>query len=176
MIWFYGKDQKKRHVISHTKQIGEVKGSTRKIYKQKGTGRARHGSVRGAQFVGGGIIFGPNKHKVCAYKMNKKVKEAALLSALASKYKSESIVIYEHLQSETNRSQDFLKMYGNSFLSKKTLLVDSNFDDKIINATNNIKNVDRLNILGLNVLDIVNHERICFSERAFNICIGRFSK
>lgn len=165
---------KKRSPISHTKEISEVKGSTRKIYRQKGTGKARHGSIRGAQFVGGGIIFGPNKNKVYEYKVNKKVKKIALLNALALKFKDKSIIVHEHLKLNTNKSKDFLNMYGDKILSEKILFIDSNFDDNFVKSIRNNHKVDKLCLAGINVLDIIKHDKIYFSEDAFNNVLARF--
>lgn len=165
---------KRRFPISHTKEISEVKGSTRKIYRQKGTGKARHGSIRGAQFVGGGIIFGPNKDKVYEYKINKKVKKIALLNALALKCRDKSIIIHEHLKLNTNKFKDFLKMYGDSILSDKVLFVDSNFNDNFVKSIRNNHKVDKLPSRGINVLDIIKHDKIHFSEDAFNSILARF--
>lgn len=165
---------KKRSPISHTKEISEVRGSTRKIYRQKGTGKARHGSIRGAQFVGGGIIFGPNKNKVYEYKINKKVKKIALLNALALKFKDKSIIVHEHLKLNTNKSKDFLNMYGDKILSEKILFIDSNFDDNFVKSIRNNHKVDKLCLAGINVLDIIKHDKIYFSEDAFNNVLARF--
>jgi large subunit ribosomal protein L4 len=165
---------KKRSAISHAKEISEVRGSTRKIYRQKGTGKARHGSIRGAQFVGGGIIFGPNKNKMYEYKINKKVKKIALLNALALKFKDKSIIVHEHLKLNTNKSKDFLNMYGDKILSEKILFIDSNFDDNFMKAIRNNHKVNKLCLAGINVLDIIKHDKIYFSEDAFNNVLTRF--
>ena len=165
---------KRRSPISHAKGISEVKGSTRKIYKQKGTGKARHGSIRGAQFVGGGIIFGPTKNKVYEYKVNKKVKKIALLNALALKYRDKSITVHEHLKVETYKFKDFSKMYGDKLSSQKTLFIDSNFDDNFVKSIGNNHKVDKLCLAGINVLDIIKHDKIHFSEDAFNGILARF--
>ena len=165
---------KKRSPISHTKEISEVRGSTRKIYRQKGTGKARHGSVRGAQFVGGGIIFGPNKNKVYEYKVNKKVKKIALLNALALKFKDKSIIVHEHLKLNTNKFKDFSNMYGDKISSEKVLFIDSNFDDNFVKSIRNNHKIDKLCLAGINVLDIIKHDKIYFSEDAFNSVLARF--
>jgi len=159
---------KNRRAISHKKEISDVRGSTRKIYKQKGTGRARHGSIRGAQFVGGGIIFGPTKDRKYTYKINKKVKKIALINALALKYKEKSISVYEQLKVEDNKSRSFLSKHISNFSLKKVLLVDTVFDTNLVLSVRNFNNFNRLKVVGLNVLDIMKHSRIYFSEQAFN--------
>ena len=164
----------KRSATTHVKEISEVRGSTRKIYKQKGTGRARHGSVRGAQFVGGGIIFGPSKDKVYKSKVNKKVKKIALLNALALKYKEKSIIIREHLKMKTNKFKDFSKVYGDKMSSQKILFIDNKFDDNFVKSTRNNHKFNVLNSIGINVLDLIKHDKIYFSEEAFNTVLARF--
>lgn len=172
VLW---QQSKKRHPISHTKGISEVQGSTRKIYKQKGTGRARHGSIRGAQFIGGGIIFGPTKKKNYTYKLNKKVKKTALLHALASKFKDDSLVIYEYLKVKTPKLKDFLKIYNHKLFPNKVLFIDKKFDINLIRSMKNITKFKQLSVSGINVLDIINHDKVCFSEEAFNDVINRYA-
>jgi large subunit ribosomal protein L4 len=145
---------KKRSAIAHAKEISEVRGSTRKIYKQKGTGRARHGSNRRVQFRGGGVVFGPTKDRVFDYKINKKVKKLALLNALALKFKDKS----------------FINMYGSS---KKMLFIDNEFNENFVKSTKNMFNVDVLPAIGLNVLDLIKHDELHFSENAFNSVLER---
>lgn len=164
---------KRRSPISHTKEISAVKGSTRKIYRQKGTGKARHGSIRGAQFVGGGIIFGPSKNKVYDYKVNKKVRKIALLHSLSLKYKSNSIFIHDKLTVQTSRFKDFVEIYGKRVLTQKTLFISDSFDDKFIMATRNNYRVKVLCLSAINVLDIIKSDIIIFSENAFENIVGR---
>jgi len=165
---------KRRLPISHTKEISEVSGSTRKIYRQKGTGKARHGSIRGAQFVGGGIIFGPNKNRSYAYKINKKVRKAALHHALALKCKNNSIIIRDNLVSRTNKFKDFVSVYGSKILTQKTLFVSDSFSDNFIMSMRNNHKASALNTLGINVLDIIRNDTIIFSEDAFYNILKRF--
>ena len=164
---------KKRKTISHTKGVSEVRGSTRKIYRQKGTGRARHGSNRRCQFRGGGIVFGPNKNKVYTYKINKKVKKIALLNALALKVKENSISIHEHFEIKDSKAKAFVNMYNCGINSKKILFIDNDFSDNFIQSTGNLHNVDRLLTIGVNVLDLVKHNEIHFSENAFKTVLER---
>ena len=163
-----------RLAISHAKTISEVRGSTRKIYRQKGTGKARHGSIRGAQFVGGGIIFGPDKRKSYKTKINKKVKKIALLHALALKFKANAIVVHKHLKVNGSKFKDFIKMYGNEILEHKTLFIDKSFDSNFLKSVRNNYKLDILESIGVNVLDIVTHDKIFFSEESFIEISQRF--
>jgi large subunit ribosomal protein L4 len=164
---------KKRSAIAHAKGISEVRGSTRKIYRQKGTGRARHGSIRGAQFRGGGIIFGPSNESVFTYKINKKVKKIALLNALALKLKNKSIIIHESFEIKDGKTKTFINMYGSKSSSNKMLFIDSDFSKDFINSTKNFPNVDRLCAAGVNVLDLIRCDEIHFSEQAFKSIVER---
>ena len=170
ILW---QQSKKRLAISHSKGISEVQGSTRKIYKQKGTGGARHGSIRGAQFVGGGIIFGPNKNKVYLRKINKKIKKMALLNALAFKYNEKSIFIYENFKINTCKFKNFLQLFNNEFSFEKVLFIDYDFSFNFIKSISNNKNISILKLDGINVLDIIKNNKIFFSENAFNAMILR---
>lgn len=114
----------KRQGTASTKTRGEVKGSTRKIYRQKGTGRARHGDIKAPIFVGGGIVGGP-KPKDYSLKLNKKQKRRALFSALSLKLKEKSIIGVESKETgkriKTKSSQKFLNLLG--FNRQQVLLV-----------------------------------------------------
>lgn len=162
-----------RHPISSTKGISQVRGSTRKIYKQKGTGNARHGSIRGAQFVGGGIIFGPNAKKNYNTKINKKVKKLALLHALACKYRNKSITIYSNLNVSSLRYKEFTDLYGKNIGTYKTLFIDTNVGDNLKKCTRNNHKLDTINAVGINVLDIMRHDQLCFSSESFNVTMRR---
>ena len=164
---------KKRGSISHTKGVSEVRGSTRKIYRQKGTGRARHGSIRRGQFRGGGIIFGPNKNKIFHYKVNKKVKKIALLNALALKFREKSISIHEYFETKDGKTKTFINMCSYNGSSKKVLFIDNDFSENFIKSTKNLYNVNRLPTVGINVLDLIKHDKVHFSEGAFKNILER---
>ena len=165
---------KKRNVISHTKGVSEVKGSTRKIYKQKGTGRARHGSNRRVQFRGGGIVFGPDKNKVFQYKLNKKVRKIALLNALSLKLKEKSIKVHECFEIKDSKTKTFINMYNcHSSCSKKVLFIDNSFSEDFVKSAKNLYNVNRLPTAGINVLDLIKHNEIHFSEDALKNVLER---
>jgi large subunit ribosomal protein L4 len=165
---------KRRSVISHTKEISEVSGSTRKIYKQKGTGRARHGSIRGAQFRGGGIIFGPNKDRNFSFKLNKKVKKIALKHALASKIKDGAIILHEELSFPVNKTKDFFKEYSKDKKNISLLFVDEVFNDNFLISSKNIHGVNNLPSMGLNVLDLMKYKEVHFSKKSFSNVLERF--
>ncbi|MEG0327266.1 MAG: 50S ribosomal protein L4 [Erysipelothrix sp.] len=150
-----------------TKNRTEVRGGGRKPWRQKGTGRARQGSIRSPQWRGGGIVFGP-KPRSYKYNLNRKVRRLALRSALSQKVIDTNVTVVENLEFTTIKTKDFLNVMSALELNNKTLFVVTNEED----ATNaylsmrNLPNTMLLNVEGLNVYDIVNADRLVFTEKA----------
>jgi len=155
---------KKRSGTHSSKEIGDVEGSTRKIYKQKGTGRARHGSIRAPQFRGGAVIFGPHPRSH-EFSLNKKVRKLGLISALSLKKQENSIIVLDELK---------VNEYKVSLISKKLkrfgiigcLLVDDVVDKIVLGSISNLPHVDMLPVCGLNVLDILKHDKLILTVNA----------
>lgn len=140
------------------KGISDIAGSTRKIYKQKGGGRARHGSNRAPQFRGGAIIFGPCTHSH-SFKINKKVRKAALRMALSMKYAEGSLFISDKISLEdckTKSLKDKLSIFANT----SVLMIDDVIDQNLKCAVANLKNCDVLPVNGINVIDLLKREKI----------------
>jgi large subunit ribosomal protein L4 len=149
------------------KNRGEVRGGGRKPWRQKGTGRARTGSIRIPHWRGGGVVFGPTPRKY-GFKLNRKVRKLALCSALSQKVLDSEMLVVENLTFDTIKTKDFIKFASNLDLNRKTLFVVSN-DEDVDNAYYSMRNVQGniiLNLEGLNVYDIVNSNRIVFTEKA----------
>ncbi|MDR2724244.1 MAG: 50S ribosomal protein L4 [Holosporaceae bacterium] len=152
-----------------TKDRGGVSRSTRKIYKQKGTGRARHGARTANIFVGGGIVFGPvpRSHK---FKVNKKVRDLAIKSLLSIKMRENNIIVCEDLNIETSKTKNLQECLRQLDI-KSALFVDVSSDCRNFkNACSNIHKIDVLPILGFNVYDGMLHEKIIFTRGAVD-CI-----
>lgn len=149
---------KARSGCHKTKQRNEVSGSTRKIYRQKGTGQARHGSIKAPVFIGGGIVFGPvvRSH---AYSLNKKIRSLALKIALSVKHATNSLVVLDSAKTATGKTKELAGKVS-AFGFKSALIVDEKFDDSFKKSATNIKGLDVLPVCGLNVLDIVKHEKL----------------
>lgn len=147
-----------------TKQRSEIKGTTKKVYKQKGTGQARHGSKKAPIYVGGGIVFGPvvRSH---AYKLNKKVRKLALRVALSLKLKEKSFIVLDNVNVESEKTADLSKKIKN-FDSKSVLIIDSTVNEKLKLSSRNLKNVDVLPVEGMNVYDILKHEKLLMTVDA----------
>jgi large subunit ribosomal protein L4 len=161
MEWQRSKSRSGSH---KTKQRNEVTGSTRKIYKQKGTGQARHGSIKAPIFVGGGIVFGPlvRSHE---YKLNKKVRSLGLRVALSKKLSDKGLLVIDDAKMESYKTvalADQLKKLGIG----SALIVDSGLDDNLVKAAASLKSIDVLEVAGINVLDIMSHNFLILSTKA----------
>ena len=164
---------KRRSGCHKTKQRSEVQGSTRKIYRQKGTGQARHGSIRAPIFRGGGIVFGPlvRSHE---YKLNKNVRDLGLKTALSLKLKNNSIIILDHADIKSHKTADLSKQVGN-FGEKSMLFIDVTPNDNLKRATANLYKIDVLPVIGINVLDILQHEKLILTVEALKKIEERFA-
>ena len=165
----------KRKTISHVKEKSDVRKSTRKIYKQKGTGKARHGSLKANQMRGGGITFGPNKKKIYAYKINKKIKKKAIFNTIALKYKERSVLIYREINSNNYKVRMFYKIYGNFFkLNRKIVFIDNVKNLYLLKSINNNFKLNTVQLNGINVLDMITNKLICFSKKSFIKLLSNF--
>ena len=149
----------KRQGTQKTKTRSEVSGGGKRPYRQKGTGRARHGSERSAQYVGGGIIFGPN-HRSYSYTLPKKVKRLALKSALSSKVASQEMIVLDALSLEAIKTKEIVKVLAALKTGKKTLIVLPEKDDVVYRSARNIAGVKTTLVSTLNVYDILNCDSI----------------
>jgi len=149
-----------------TKTRSEVSGGGRKPWRQKGTGRARQGSIRATQWRGGGIVFGPTPRDY-SKKMNKKERRLALLSALSYKLKGEELMVLDNLNLETPKTKDFVEMLNNLKLNdKKVLFVTSELEDNLLLASRNLSEILVLANDEINTLDIVNADYMVVTEDA----------
>ena len=156
----------KRQGTHKTKQRADIKGSTRKIKKQKGTGTARAGSIKNPIFRGGGRIFGPTPRDY-TQKVNKKVKRLARKSALSIKAKEKSIFIVEDFQMEKPSTKEFIKMLSALGLSgKKNLFVLEELNKNVYLSSRNLKNSNVVINSELNTYGISNANNLIISEGA----------
>tara|TARA_Y100000588_G_scaffold299291_1_gene320563 strand:- start:205 stop:828 length:624 start_codon:yes stop_codon:yes gene_type:complete len=167
--WQLAKRQSGTHKV---KERGEVRGSTAKIYRQKGTGRARHGSKKVSQFVGGGVTFGPvvRSH---AFALPKKVRRLALRCALSSKQSEGKLVILDSAQLQEPKTKilsDKVKAFGWS----SVLIVDSaDLDENLQLAAGNLGSVDVISSEGANVYDILKRDFLVLTTAAVSDLEGR---
>lgn len=156
-----------RQGTADVKNRSEVRGGGRKPWRQKGTGRARQGSIRSPQWKGGGVAFGPTPRSY-AYRLNRKVRRLALRSALSQKVLDKNALVLDKLTMEEIKTKEFVKLMEALELDKKTLFVAS-VDEDIENAflsMRNIKNALLLTVEGLNVYDVMNAEKLVMTEAA----------
>lgn len=152
-----------RQGTAKTKTRAEVSGGGRKPYKQKGTGRARQGSIRSPQWVGGGTVFGPLP-RTYEKKMNKKERKLAMLSALSTKYQDKELVAVESLALESNKTKEFAKALEAIKVNKSCLVVTNEENANLLMASSNLKNVTVVTPDKLNVLEIMLNENLVVDE------------
>lgn len=156
----------KRQAGTHqTKEIGAVSGTTKKMYKQKGTGGARHGSKRGAQFRGGGIIFGPVTRDH-GYDLPKKVRKLGLKMALSEKAKQGNLIVVEELALDKAKTKLALKQFGHLDGATALLVDDQAVNENMKNAVANLNTMDILPQIGANVYDILKKDKLIITVAA----------
>ncbi|KAK2392190.1 50S ribosomal protein L4, chloroplastic [Trifolium repens] len=170
VLWQRAKRQQGTH---STKTISEVSGTGRKPWNQKGTGRARHGSLRGPQFRGGETKHGP-KPRSHAFKLNKKVRRLGLKIALSARAAEGKLLVFEDLEVPTHKTKNFLNYFKQLEDTKKLLIVDGGpINEKLKLATQNLHYVNLLPAIGLNVYSILLHDTLVMSKEAVNSIVGR---
>jgi large subunit ribosomal protein L4 len=151
------------------KTRAEVHGASRKLHKQKGTGGARKGNIRNPLYKGGGTVFGPKPHGY-DFKLNRKVKDLAKMSALSFKAKENSIVVVEDINLETPKTKDFQDILINLDVAfKKILFVMPEYNDNVYMSFRNIPAVNGTLMSDLNTYDIVNADVLIMTEAAAKI-------
>ncbi len=158
----------KRRAGTHsTKRIGEVRGSSKKVWKQKGTGQARQGSRKAPHWVGGSSVFGPRPRDY-EYNMTKKTKKAALRSALSLRASEQKLVVLDAFSSDgkTKSVATVLAALGSAQPSAKVLVVDSKDNQLLARGAKNLASSKWLAPEGLNVYDILRHETLVLTQAA----------
>lgn len=161
-IRVYATNQK--HLTGSTKTRGEVEGSTAKIYRQKGTGRARHGAVRAPIFVGGGITFGPKPRKV-RLSLPKKMKKAALNAALSSKVLDKKVMGITGIEKASGKTKEITK-FLEKLKVKRALIITAEKIDNLQRAVRNIKKIDVLSANLINAYEVLKHDVLIVTKEA----------
>jgi large subunit ribosomal protein L4 len=143
----------------------EVRGGGRKPWKQKGTGRARQGSIRAPQWKGGGIVFGPTPRSY-AYKLPKKVRRIAIKSALSSKVISNEIIVLDQLLLNQPKTKEFAAILGNLKVDRKALVVTAGYEENVALSARNIPGVKFVVAEGINVLDVMVYDKLIITKDA----------
>ena len=151
------------------KTRAEVKGSSRKLHKQKGTGGARKGNIRNPLYKGGGTIFGPKPHKY-DIKLNRKVKDLAKISALSYKAKESAILVVEDLAMETPKTKQLIEiMKGLNVSNKKSIIILPEYNDNVYLSTRNVPNITSTLLADINTYEIMNADFLILTENTANI-------
>ncbi|MGI6307276.1 MAG: 50S ribosomal protein L4 [Dethiobacteria bacterium] len=155
----------RRRGTASTKTRGEVRGGGRKPWRQKGTGRARHGSIRSPIWVGGGTTFGP-KPRSYRYTVPKKMRRAALFAALTSKLVSKRLIVVDELKLAEPRTKEIVRMLDNLQAEGSVLLVTGSSDLNVYKSSRNISGVTTTVAHQINVLDLLSHETLILTREA----------
>jgi large subunit ribosomal protein L4 len=155
----------RRQTLAHAKGRGEVSGGGKKPWRQKGTGRARHGSIRSPIWIGGGVTHGPLKEKKYAKKINKKMKKLAIFSVLSKKLNAQEIKIIDKFDA-IKKTNEWRKILGNLVDLRLSVLLVPAASNNISKAVGNIKKVNAVSSKSLNVYDLVNAKNIILEKEA----------
>jgi len=172
----------RRKPIAHTKDRSEVRGGGRKPWRQKGTGRARHGSIRSPLWKGGGVTFGPRKEKEYKKEIPKKMRKKALLMVLSAKAQKNFLIVLDSLRIEKPKTKsikeiiDQLKEKIESFTGKSILIALPNPDKKIILSARNIPHLATLQAKDLNCLDLLSFKYLVLPEESIEVIKKTFLK
>ncbi|HXK32044.1 MAG TPA: 50S ribosomal protein L4 [Candidatus Paceibacterota bacterium] len=167
----------RRQVLANAKTRGEVRGGGRKPWRQKGTGRARHGSRRSPIWRGGGITFGPRKERVFKKKIDKKVKRSALLMVLSGKVKNNMMVVLEDLKLEKAKTKLMVAVLEKLPVKKQSaLLVLPKMDKNLIISSKNIATIETIQAKDLNALDILSFKYLIMPKEAIKLIKETFLK
>ena len=149
--------------VAKTKQRNEIKGSTAKIYAQKGTGGARHSSRKAPLFVGGGVAHGPKGSVYKIKKINKKMKKLGLLHLLSQKNKVNSLFVVEDFKTEITKTKLFNNFLEKNKLKNSLLISDKDSKTKIIKSARNIRDLKVIEQEGANVYDLLKYKNVIFT-------------
>ncbi len=165
-----------RQVIAHTKNRGERAGSGIKPWRQKGTGRARVGSVRTPLWRKGGVVFGPNKNRNFKKKVNQKMKKKALAVALSSKFSAKQIFVLENFKLAHNKTKEMARALKNLKIANNALLIFSKKEKELRLFSRNLKKIENTLASQLNVVNILNNKILIFSQDSLKELEKRFEK
>lgn len=161
----------RRSANPKVKHRGDVAGSTRKLYKQKGTGRARRGDIKSPLLRGGGVIFGPDDRKY-AYSLPKKVRQLALKMALSSKLQDKALLVLDRFDLAEIKTQPFVNAIKALNL-KSALIVTEAKNEKLERSSRNVPTVKVLRSEGLNVYDVLKYDTLVLLQPAIKTIEGR---
>jgi len=167
----------RRQVIAHTKGRGEVRGGGRKPWRQKGTGRARHGSIRSPIWRGGGVTFGPRSDRVFKKKIPKKMRRKALLMVLSAKAKENLIILLDSLKIEKPKTKFMLEILKKLPIKESPCLIAlPKKEDSLIRAARNIPKIETIQARDLNTLDLLSFKYVLLPKESIKMIKETFLK
>lgn len=166
----------RRQVIAHTKDRGAVRGGGKKPWRQKGTGRARHGSRRSPLWKGGGVTFGPTKERVFKKKISKKARRKALFIVLSAKAKNNLLFVVEDLNLENHKTKALVEIFKKFPLKGSSLIALPKNEEKLIRAAKNIKRIKTIGIRNLNALDLLSFKYLILPKDGIKLIKETFAK
>ncbi len=155
-----------RRPIAHTKTRGEVRGGGKKPWRQKGTGRARHGSIRSPIWVGGGITFGPRSNRNFSLKVNKKVRKQALRMSLSAKVHEGNLMVLDGLIASSYQTKPMVALLEKLNVEGSALVILGTPNRMITNSFRNIPKVEAIPAGSLNLLKILGHRKLIVTKEA----------
>ena len=165
---------RRRSGTASVKHRSDVKGSTKKMFRQKGTGRARRGDIKSPLLRGGGSVFGPDPRSY-AYSVPKKVKRLALKMALSSKYSANELIILDNFNLDKVKTKDFVSII-NKLNIKSALILTDQKDETLEFSSRNVPDITVMRHHGLNVYDILKHVHLVLLQSSISGVEGRFSE
>lgn len=167
-----------RQVLAHAKGRGEVRGGGKKPWRQKGTGRARHGSIRSPIWKGGGVTFGPTKERNFKKKINRKMVRKALFVALSSKTKDNQLFVVDDMKLQNPKTKEMVKVFSNfrDLLGKKpnVLLIMPVGNENIKRAVKNLSYLSAVEAKDLNPLEVLAHKQLILVRDSIDVLEKRF--
>ncbi len=165
-----------RQVLAHTKTRAEVRGGGKKPWKQKGTGRARHGSSRSPIWVGGGITFGPRNDRNYSLSVNKKMKKKAMAMVLSEKVANNQLIIVDSLSLPEIKTKLLNNALNALPVNKaKTIIAMNKNDENVVKSARNLPKVMTLPAASLNVVDVMSHPYLLVEEAALETLYKNYS-
>src|ERR1051325_3166197 len=161
----------RRAGTSATKTRGDVSGAGRKLWKQKGTGRARIASLRSPLWKGGGNVHGPQPRD-WSYNLPKKMRKRAMCSAISERLREGNLIVVNELKFDSPKTRDFINTLGSLKLSGKTLIVDSLKNTNLMLASRNVQTTKVVNSYGVNIYDLVNHQKVVLTPKTVEELTG----
>lgn len=166
----------RRQVLAHTKTRGEVRGGGKKPWRQKGTGRARHGSTRSPIWKGGGVTFGPRKDRNYSMKITVKARRKALAMSLTEKVKDKKFIVIDTIAIEKPKTKIIAALLKKLPVGKRVLAVYATPDLVLQKSMRNLEHVEMIRANSLNVYEIVRHDTLLVMKPAIDVMVKTFGK